>query len=81
MTDSELYGIVKFFNNAKGWGLITGEDGATYFVHHSNIVDKKFFPDGKPVRFRSLKTNQKVIFVRMETEKQMHAASNVRIAV
>lgn len=80
MTDTELYGVVEFFNNSKGWGIIRGEDGASYFIHHTNIVDKKFYPDGKVNRFRTLKTNQKVIFKRLETNKKMHGASHVRIS-
>ncbi len=30
-------GTVKFFNNEKGFGFITGEEGKEYFVHISNI--------------------------------------------
>ncbi len=32
-----LKGIVKFFNDEKGFGFITCEDGKDYFVHYSNI--------------------------------------------
>lgn len=78
-TSQEINGIVEFFNNAKGWGVIKGEDGSSYFVHHSNIIDTKFFPSGKAARFRTLRSGQKVIFMRMETDKQMHVASSVRL--
>lgn len=30
-------GIVKFFDNKKGYGFIKGEDGEDYFVHFSSI--------------------------------------------
>lgn len=80
MSENEIAGQVEFFNNPKGWGVIAGEDGASYFVHHSQITDKKFFPDGKVTRFRTLKSGQKVIFIRLDTGKQMNSASNVRIA-
>lgn len=31
-------GTVKWFNNAKGYGFITDENGKDYFVHYSSIV-------------------------------------------
>ncbi len=30
-------GMVKWFNNAKGWGFISSEDGSDVFVHYSQI--------------------------------------------
>ena len=33
-------GIVKFFNEAKGFGFIKGEDGQEIFVHASGLVDQ-----------------------------------------
>ncbi len=32
-----MKGKVKFFNEAKGFGFIAGEDGKEYFVHSSGI--------------------------------------------
>lgn len=32
-----MQGTVKFFDNSKGWGFITGEDNKDYFVHYSSI--------------------------------------------
>jgi len=31
-------GLVKWFNNAKGWGFIAGRDGSDVFVHYSQIT-------------------------------------------
>ena len=30
-------GTVKWFNNSKGWGFITTEDGVEAFVHYSDV--------------------------------------------
>ena len=35
-------GEVKWFNNAKGWGFITTEDGKEAFVHYSDIEGDGF---------------------------------------
>ena len=34
-----MKGKVKFFNEMKGFGFITGEDGKDYFVHESGLKD------------------------------------------
>ena len=31
-------GSVKFFDAAKGYGFIAGDDGQDYFVHHTGIM-------------------------------------------
>jgi CspA family cold shock protein len=33
-------GTVKWYNEAKGYGFITREQGADVFVHHANITPK-----------------------------------------
>ena len=35
-------GEVKWFNNAKGWGFITADDGTEAFVHYSDIEGDGF---------------------------------------
>ncbi len=35
-------GIVKWFDEKKGYGFITVEDGKDAFVHHSNIEGEGF---------------------------------------
>jgi cold shock protein len=64
-----MKGIVKWFNNQKGYGFLTPEDGsADVFVHHSSIVAEGY---------RSLAENQAVEFEVVASEKGPKAA-NVR---
>ena len=46
-------GVVKWFNDAKGFGFITTEDGTDAFVHHSDIVGQGFksLAEGENVEF------------------------------
>jgi cold shock protein len=46
-------GTVKWFNDSKGFGFISGEDAIDYFVHHTSIQG-----DG----FKSLAEGDKVSF-------------------
>jgi CspA family cold shock protein len=50
-------GIVKWFNNAKGYGFIVPEDGSEdIFVHYSTIDGTGFktLKEGQPVQFEAL---------------------------
>ena len=33
-----MKGKIKFFNEIKGFGFVTGEDGKDYFVHSTSLV-------------------------------------------
>ena len=58
-------GKVKWFNDAKGYGFITAEDGVDVFVHYSVIS-----MDG----FKSLREGQTVQYESVETPKGRQAA-------
>ncbi len=46
-------GTVKWFNDSKGFGFITSEDGGELFVHHSSIQGAGFksLAEGDSVSF------------------------------
>ncbi len=46
-------GVVKWFNDAKGFGFIEQEDGPDVFVHFSSIQDEGFksLEEGQAVSF------------------------------
>jgi cold shock protein len=49
----EVHGIVKWFNNSKGYGFIGRDDGPDVFVHYSAIVGDGYrtLQEGDPVEF------------------------------
>ncbi len=61
-------GVVKWFDDRKGYGFIAREDGKDVFVHFSNITQEGF---------KSLKEGDKVSFDVQESERGPQAI-NVR---
>ena len=66
-----MIGKVKWFNNKKGYGFITNENGDDVFIHYSGIESKQ--------KFKKLKTNDKVKFDVEVDENGLEKAINVQL--
>ena len=67
--NKKMRGKVKQFNNQRGFGFISGDDGKEVFVHYSGIAGKGF---------KELKECDSVIYDIKETEKGVQAINAVR---
>jgi len=63
MSDRQ-FGTVKWFNDAKGFGFITPENGQDLFVHFRSIVG---------TGFKTLKEGQRVSFKVVQGQKGLQA--------
>ncbi len=59
-------GVVKWFNDSKGFGFIEQENGEDVFVHFSSIVGEGF---------KTLKEGQEVSFDVVQGNKGLQAAN------
>lgn len=69
MAMAQYNGIVKWFNNAKGYGFLGREGGNDVFVHYSSVQT-----DG----YKSLKEGDEVEFDVIQGEKGPQADSVIR---
>ena len=64
-----MKGTVKWFNQEKGYGFITGEDGKDVFAHFSQIQKEGF---------KTLNENEEVTFDIVEGQKGPQA-TNIKV--
>ena len=67
-----MTGKVKWFNNQRGFGFISGDDGKEVFVHCSGIVGEGF---------KELAEDDSVKYDIKETEKGIQAINVVRTSI
>ena len=65
-----MEGTVKWFNDAKGYGFITSDDGEDVFVHHTVISGEGF---------RTLEENQRVTFDLKQGPKGLQAENVAKL--
>lgn len=63
-------GTVKWFNDARGFGFINGEDGTVVFVHYTAIRENGF---------KSLTEGQQVTFDIIDGPKGVQATNVVKV--
>ena len=63
-TTARMRGIVKWFNDIKGYGFIEGDDGNDYFVHYTGIMGQDY---------RSLWSGDQIKFSTLQTKKGLQA--------
>ena len=58
----KMTGKVKWFNNQRGFGFISGDDGKEVFVHYSGIVGEGFkeLAEAEPVEYDVIETEKGV---------------------
>jgi cold shock protein len=64
-----MTGVVKFFDEKKGWGILENEKGESVFVHYTNIVNNGF---------KTLETGQRVSFETKRGPKGLYAVNLMR---
>jgi CspA family cold shock protein len=64
-------GVVKWFNDAKGYGFIVRQHGPDVFVHHASIIAEGF---------RTLSEGDKVTFEVVEGPKGLQAKNVMKLS-
>lgn len=55
-----IEGVVKWFDQRKGYGFVVAPDGGDVFIHYSVIDGEGFrvLEDGAPIRYSAIKTDK-----------------------
>ncbi|HUS16851.1 MAG TPA: cold shock domain-containing protein [Chloroflexia bacterium] len=72
---TRTHGVVKWFNDSKGYGFITGPNGEDVFVHYSTISGEGFktLAEGQEVEFE-LQTGPKGLQAQNVTKLISHSS-------
>jgi len=70
-----MKGIVKWFNENKGYGFILSEENVEYFVHWKSIVTPN------PMQQKILIQDERVEFDTIETPRGIQAINIIRVDV
>lgn len=68
---AQYTGVVRWFNNAKGFGFLGREEGADVFVHYSSVQSEGY---------KSLKEGEQVEYDVIQGEKGPQADNVIRVA-
>jgi len=54
----KIKGICKWYNERKGFGFITGEDGNDYFFHYTQMPEDTVLQEADKVEFETMETDK-----------------------
>lgn len=66
---SKYTGVVKWFDNEKGYGFISGNNGIDVYVHHQQIKEKthdKDLHEGEQVAFDMIEKEQGLMAINVQ---------------
>jgi len=78
MSSERLNGKVKWFNQAKAFGVIETENEQSYFVHITSVKNRKILKENEKVTFEVAQLNGKQSAVNVEQCGSIRSPTNRR---
>lgn len=66
---STYTGIVKWFDNERGYGFISGNEGMDAYVHHTQVKEKthnKDLHEGEEVKYDMVETDKRPMAINVQ---------------